>query len=457
MTTSPEITDAPKRSESSTGGAPAPWDVQITKKTITQVSIVCFIAWVASVYDYTLFGTLLPVIADEFGWDAGQATMINTWATVGVFAVSLIVGTILDKLGRKRALILLMIGGAVASGLTGLVIGAVSLIIIRAFSGFSMSEEVVNAVYLNEIYKKAKSRGFMFSLVQSGWPVGALLSAGLSALLLPIIGWRWSFVLAAVLSLIVVLLAARLPESPTFAAMKEVRRRREAGDIEGANSLAAEHDLEDAAHHKTGLKDVFTKELRMNTISLSLAWFFSWVAIQVFSVLGTTVLVEAKGVSFDNALIILVVANAVAFLGYLAHGWVGDRLGRKLTVTLGWVLGGIASTIMLFGPSDASFVIPFYAVTLFFLTGPFAALLFHMGESFPAHVRGMGTNVAHVMAPVGGIAGSFFLGAFLIAGVDMSWAAFFTGSLGLILAGVCMLGTRTTNRMGDHKKAKELA
>ncbi|WP_104177313.1 MFS transporter [Cryobacterium sp. Y50] len=453
MTTSREITDAQKQSKSPAKNQPiAPWDVPITKKTVTHVSIICFIAWVASVYDYTLFGTLLPVIAADFGWDAGQATMINTFATVGVFIVSLAVGTILDRLGRKRALIILMIGGAVASGLTGLVIGVVSLIIVRAFSGFSMSEEVVNAVYLNEIYKKVKSRGFMFSLVQSGWPVGALLSAGLSAILLPLIGWRWSFLFAAVLSLIVVALASRLPESPTFAAMKEVRRRRETGDIEGAKSLAAEHELEDASHYKTGLKDVFTKDLRMNTISLSLAWFFNWVAIQVFSVLGTTVLIEAKAVTFDNALLILVAANAVAFLGYLAHGWVGDRLGRKLTVTIGWMLGGVSSMVMLFGPNDAAFVITFYAITLFFLTGPYAALLFHMGESFPAHVRGMGTNVAHVMAPVGGIAGSFFLGAFLIAGVDMMWAAFFTGSLGLFLSGLCMLGTRTTNRMGDHKK-----
>jgi MFS family permease len=433
-----------------------PWNVPITKKTITYVSVVCFIAWVASVYDYTLFGTLLPLIAEDFGWSAGEATAINTIATVGVFIVSLIVGTILDKLGRKKALILLMIGGAVASGLTGAVIGAVSLIIVRSFSGFSISEEVVNAVYLNEMYKKAKSRGFMFSLVQSGWPVGALISAGISALLLPVIGWRWSFAVAAALSLLVVLMATRLPESPTFAAMREVQRRRAAGDIEGAHALAAEHDLDEASHYKTGLKDVFTPELRRHTICLAMAWFCNWIGIQVFSVLGTTVLVEAKQVSFDNALVILVLANAVGFCGYLFHGWLGDRIGRKLTVALGWTVGGLLSLVMLLGPSDSAFVIPLYAVTLFFLNGPYAALLFYMGESFPAHVRGMGTNVAHVMAPVGGIAGSGLLSALLLAGVPMGTSAILTGSLFMLLSGLFMIGTRTTNRIGDHKKAQEV-
>lgn len=126
-----------------------------------------------------------------------QATAINTYATIGVFLVSLVVGFLIDRYGRKKTLIMLVIGGAISSGLSGAAIGAASMVIIRAFSGFAVSEEVVNAVYLNEIYKKAKGRGFMYSLVQSGWPVGALLAAGMTSLLLPVVGWRGSFFVAA--------------------------------------------------------------------------------------------------------------------------------------------------------------------------------------------------------------------------------------------------------------------
>ena len=432
-----------------------PWNVQITSKTIRQVSVVCFIAWVASVYDYTLFGTLLPIIAKEFGWTVTQSTAINTYATIGVFIVALAVGTIIDRMGRKKALIVLMLGGAVASGFTGAAIGAASLVIIRSLSGFSMSEEVVNAVYLNEIYKKAKSRGLMYSLVQGGWPVGALVSAGLSAITLPIIGWRWSFVVAAVLSIVVVVLATRLPESPTFSAMREVRRRRAAGDVESAHALAAEHDLDEAAHHQTGVRDVFTPELRRHTTCLALAWFFNWFAIQVFSVLGTTVLVEAKQVSFDNALIILVLSNAVGFVGYVFHGWLGDRIGRKPAVVLGWIAGGAVSFAMLIGPGTSGYIIPLYSLTLFFLTGPYAALLFYMGESFPPQVRGMGANVAHVMAPLGGIAGSGLFTILLAVGVDTAWAAIIVGTGGLIASAFCMAGTRSMKDL--HRKTTVIA
>ncbi|GAA1764130.1 MFS transporter [Kocuria aegyptia] len=433
----------------------APWDVTITPQMVRKVSIVCFIAWVVSVYDFTLFGTLLPVIAEDFGWSPAEATAVNTVAHVGIFIVALAVGTIIDRMGRKNALVVLMLGGAAAAGFTGLAAGAVSLILIRSFSGFSMSEEVVNAVYLNEMYKEAKNRGLMYSLVQGGWPVGALVAAGMSALLLPVIGWRWSFVVAAVLALLVALLASRLPESPTFAAIQEVQRRRAAGDIEGAHRLAAEHDLEEGSHHKTGFKDVFTPELRKHTTLLALAWFFNWFAIQVFGVLGTTVLVEAKDVTFENALFILVLANAVGFVGYVFHGWLGDRITRKRAVVLGWFAGSIVSLAMLLGPGTPWFIYTMYALTLFFLTGPYAALLFYMGESFPAHVRGMGTNVAHVMAPLGGIAGSGVLSLLLFLEIDMQWAAIVAGTGGLLVSALCMAGTRTID--DAHKKSTVFA
>lgn len=434
-----------------------PWNRPVTRKTIGYVSVIAFLAWVASVYDYTLFGTLLPVLADEFGWSASQSTLVNTWATVGVFVVSMVVGPLLDKMGRKKALIVLMVGGALASGLTGLAAGAASVVLIRALTGLSLSEEVVNSVYLNEMFRKVRNRGFLYSLVQSGWPVGALLSAGITALILSRVGWRWSFVVAALFVVPVVLLALTLRESPTFLAIKEVKRRQRDGDPDGARRLAAEHQVLELVDGRMsgGLRDVLAPGLRRHTICLSLAWLTNWMGIQVFSVLGTTVLVGAKGVSFENALIVLVLSNIAGFAGYLFHGSVGDRLGRKLTIALGWTIGGIVSILMLVLPTGQGLTIALYALTLFFLNGPYAAMLFYMGESFPAHVRGTGANVAHVMAPLGGIAGSALLSVLLAGGMSMTVAAISAGSVFMLVSGLLMIGTNTTNRAGDRAAGRK--
>lgn len=440
---------------SSTG----PWSRIVTRREITTVSVIAFLAWMSSVYDYTLFGTLLPELAKEFGWSTSFSTLVNTGTTLGVFIVSLVVGPVLDKLGRKRALVILMAGGAIASGLTGLVAGAASVIIVRSLTGLSLSEEVVNSVYLNEILKNVRRRGFIYSMVQTGWPVGALVSAGITALLMPVVGWRWTFVLAGAFTLVIIVFAVRLlKESPTFLAIKEVKRRIAAGDRESARELAAEHGLTalvDGRAKAGSLRDIIAPGIRLHTVCISGAWLTNWMGIQVFSVLGTTVLVNAKGISFNNALLVLVVSNFAAAIGYLVHGYVGDRIGRRITIMIGWGIGGIVTILMLTVPAGQVVTFVLYALTLFFLTGPYGAMLFYMGESFPAHVRGTGANVAHVMAPLGGLAGSALLTLFLSLDFSMSSSAIIAGSIPMLISAVFMIGARTTNRMRDHGTTSE--
>ncbi|QQZ14385.1 MFS transporter [Rhodococcus sp. 21391] len=421
-----------------------------SRKFLLTTSIVCFLAWVFSVYDFVLFGTLLPEIAKTFEWSTSTATAVATWVTLGTFFVSLAVGPLLDRVGRKPALVFCTVGAALTSGLTGLANGALALIGIRAISGLGYSEEVVNSVYLNEIYGKSRRRGFMFSFVQSGWPVGALLASAFAAALLPFVEWRWIFVLATFPAIVVVFLARRLRESPAFIALRRTRELRKEGRANDAERLAALYDLDITRDQESGLRQIFAPDLRRHTICLSAAWLLNWMGIQVFAVLGTTILTDGKGVSFGNALLILIVSNAAGFLGYLAHGYVGDRVNRRTTIMVGWIIGGAVMTVMLFGPNNAGFVIPLYALGIFFLNGPYAAMLFYMSESFPARVRGTGPNAAHIMGPVGAILGAGLLTIILSTGVDVPMAAFIAGAVGMFGSGLVMLGCRKVDQNHHH-------
>ncbi|MFI6697821.1 MFS transporter [Streptomyces sp. NPDC050509] len=415
------------------------------RKLVVRASVICFLAWVFSVYDFTLFGTLLPKIAEDFGWSTATAANVVTGVTAGTFVVSLCVGPILDRFGRRPALMITSAGAALTSAATALAGGAISMVGIRAFSGFGYSEEVVNTVYLNEIYGKHPRRGLLFSFVQSGWPVGALVGAGVTALTLPTFGWRGSFVIAAVPALVIALLMRTLPESPVFLGLKKARALRAEGRRAEAEAVEKSAGIETDAS-KAGLREVFAPALRRHTLCLSAAWLLNWMGIQIFSVLGTTVLVEAKGVSFSSALLVLVLANLAGFFGYVFHGWLGDRIGRRTTIIIGWSCGGVAMTAMLFGPTSTAAVIGLYALGLFFLTGPYSAMLFYMSESFPEQVRGVGSNVAHTMGPVGAIVGSALLGALLSAGASMTVAAFVAGAVGIFGSGLVMLGARDVDR-----------
>lgn len=83
----------------------------------------------------------------------------------------------------------------------GRCMGKGALTAIRSVAGLGYAEQTVNATYLSELYtalddpKLNKRKGFVYSLVQGGWPVGALVASALTAILMPIIGWQGSFIL----------------------------------------------------------------------------------------------------------------------------------------------------------------------------------------------------------------------------------------------------------------------
>jgi MFS family permease len=416
--------------------------MEFPQSTLVYTSIICFLAWVVAVYDFTLFGTLLPRMADEFGWSPATSTAIATYVAAGTFVFALMIGPLLDYIGRKKALMVAVLAAGLSSALTALTPGAIYLTIVRAFSGLGWSEEVVNTTYLNEIYGTRRRRGFMYAFVQGGWPIGALLGAATSALLLGVIGWRGVYLFATIPAVVIAILALKLRESPVYEVVKRVRKLEREGRHAEAMEFGQQHGLD--VHHteESTFRQIFEPDIRKHTVLLSLAWLLNFFGIQAFSVLGTTVLVEGKGVSFGSALTILIVSNVAAYIGYLSHGFVGDYLSRRLTIAGGWMIGGTVFTIMLFGPDAEAFVLTMYALGLFFLNGPYAALLFYMGESFPARTRGTGVAFAHAMGPIGTIVGSALITGILSAGLPMTVAAFIGGSLGMFLSGLCMLGCR---------------
>ncbi|ABG05654.1 major facilitator superfamily MFS_1 [Rubrobacter xylanophilus DSM 9941] len=421
-------------------------ETELPQGAVVYSSIVAFLAWVVCVYDFIMFGTLLPKIAEDFGWATATSTAIATLVSIGTMVVALGVGPLIDYLGRKRALIVTTAGTGLSSLLTGLTPAAIAapyLTLVRAISGLGYSEQAVNTAYLNEIYGTRKNRGFIYAFIQGGWPIGVLLASAFTALLLEPVGWRGVFMLATIPALIVAILGLKLRETPRFLAMQRIRQLERENRHDEAIELGRRFDID--VHHvrQSTLRQIFEPDIRKHTIFLALAFLTNWIGIQVFAVLGTTVLTEGKGVSFGSALTVLIVSNAAAYIGYLCHGFVGDRIGRRLTIAGGWIIAGAAYTIMLFGPNAESFVLTMYTIGLFFIIGPYAALLFFMGESFPTRVRGTGASFVNAMGPIGAIVGSALLTWFLtISGNNMVLSAFLSGGLATLLSGVLMLGTR---------------
>ena len=151
----------------------------------------------------------------------------------------------------------------------------------------------------------------------------------MTAVLLPHIGWRGVFWVGTIPAILIIILRTRLKESPRYEKLREVRKHMKAGNIEHATKLGAEYGIDTEKVSKFSFTQLFAPDNRRHTIFLGTAHLFNWFAIQMFSVLGTTVLTEAKGLSFNNSLFMLIFSNGLAYIGYITHGYIGDKIGRR--------------------------------------------------------------------------------------------------------------------------------
>ncbi|MDL9978412.1 MFS transporter [Microbacterium sp. ASV49] len=419
-------------------------------KETRRATSIAFFAWAIAVYDFIMFGTLLPDIAKSFGWDTSYALLISTLVSVGTFIVVIFVGPLVDRLGRRKGMIISVTGTALSSAATALTMSGAYLVGVRSISGLGLAEQSINATYLNELYERTedekikRNQGFVYSMVQTGWPLGAMLAAGFVAIIIAIFGvdsWRIAFLLATIPALIVALICRRLRESPQFEAQHRVRLLRKSGDAEGAAALARALGLDE--HSAAPLKRIFQGKHLRNTLVLSAAWLVNWFGIQTFSVLGTTVLQTGKGIEASNALILVVISNIVAALGYLTHGWLGDRIGRKKVIVGGWILGGICFGALMLGPSQPVFVLVTYMAGLFFLLGPYAAIMFFQAECFDVDCRATGSTFIGAMSQPGAIIGGFILTAMTAAAIPFATAALWVGAIGTLVSGFIMLAARS--------------
>lgn len=424
-----------------------------SKKNTTTAMVLALLAWTIAIFDFGLFGTLLPAMQEEFGWTEPEAYAVNTWIAVGTAMVCFGIGPVIDRLGRRKGMMVTVGGTAVVSAVTAMIpagLGFISnslLVFVRSFGGLGFSEQAVNATYMNEVFqvtedeKKRRRPGFYYSFVQGGWPLGFLLASALAFAFLPTLGWRALYIMAAIpAAIIVYVISKKLKETPQFELHHKLTELEKSGKVDEAHALAGSFGVQ---HSSTApLKRIWEPHLRRNTIVFSLAWIVNFFGIMVFSILGSSVLVNSRGVELSDAFWMLVVINALAYFGYVFHGWFGDVIGRKKTIIFGWIISGISFAIMLSPIASTPFLIILsYGVGLFFLVGPYAAIQYFMAECYPVSCRATGLAFIGAMSQPGIILGGALF-TIVTASAGTTAAALWIGALGTLASGLLMIAAK---------------
>ena len=328
--------------------------------------------------DRTAFGVLLPEIRDAFGLDLQGLLTLIAVVYIAAFALQVPIGSMADRHNRVR----IAIAGAVTWGLfsflTGLATGVVMLAIVRC--GSSIGRAVVDPTHnslLADYYEPAV-RPRVYSFHRAANAVGQFLGPVAGGLLAFSFGWRTPFIVFAVPTAILVVLAFRLREP-----VRGAHERRAMGASEEAVTTEEEppsfaegwrmvnkieslrriwHAMPFLAAGLVGYvtlasllyEEVFHLDERARG--------FVAASVEPFQVVGLIIgaRIATKVMARDPGLILRVVAIAAVVAGVLAFAFaftpwlpLGIVINGLLTATLACLLPGILAALSLAIPARA--------------------------------------------------------------------------------------------------------
>src|SRR5215472_11206508 len=406
----------------------------VHKRRLTRVALATTIGTAIEAFDFLAFGTAAALVFNSLFFPRFDSTAAGL-ASFAAFATGLFarpVGAVLfghfgDRLGRKRMLVLSLVGMGAATVLIGLLpthatIGlwaAVLLVALRILQGLSVGGEMGGAVVLAVEHAPERYKSFFGSLPQTGAPIGLLLSTSAFAAvtLLPeqhflTWGWRLPFLASAVLIIVGFYVRRAIDESPEFTAVAAQRK------------TARVPALSVLRHH--------TRPLLL-TIAGKLAEVTLFYLIIVFLLSYAT---RTNFMSRSEVLGAIVMGAAIQLVTIPLFGWLGDRVGQRLLYGLGGVLLAVLA-IPAMAVIDQRSVIGLKAViatglglNYALMFGPQASLY---SAQFPPELRYSGLSLGiQLAAALGGSLAPIIATALLKASGGMVSIGAYLATLGLL-------------------------
>lgn len=349
-----------------------------------------WLGWSLDGYDLVLMLLVIPSVSQLFF--PSEDPTFSLLATFATYIITLVMrpvggalfGSFGDRHGRKKAMIITIMGFSIATFATGLlptwqavgVLAPALLILLRFAQGlFAGGEWASGAVITMESAPKS-SRGLLSGFVQSGFTLGFLIASityqftsvayGGDAFIE--MGWRVMFFTGIIPGLVALFVRFRMGESEVW--LEKARQKK----IE-----------------KAPLRRVMFGREERKRFFLSLM-IMTGLMYAYYTSLGFMPTFLQKFVSLERPEVaaIMIAATSSSLIGHIFTGFTSQHIGRRKTIAVFAAAAIVVAVPTIFGLYHATNIVEriFYTVVLVFVAttgfGPIPAFL---SERFPTEVR----------------------------------------------------------------------
>ncbi|WP_449281734.1 MFS transporter [Leucobacter sp.] len=372
---------------------------ELSVKDANKVALGALIGTALEWYDFFLFSAAAALVfnVQYFTSENATAAALASFATFGVGLAARPIGGIIfgrmgDRIGRRKVLMITIVGIGIVTGLIGLlptyaaigIAAPVLLVLLRVLQGLFVGGEWSGAMTIVVENAPLHLRARYAAIPQIGSPIGTILSSGgffamtllFSQQNFDAWGWRIPFLIAFPLLIVAVYIRSKLEESPVF------RQLEESGEVEQSPVLTT---------FRNSWKQII---IGMAAALLGVGGFYLVTAFCVWY--GVNVL------GYESSLMLLgsMVAAAVEIPVLIWGGILGSKYGASRVILWGGIASAVVSVPAFLLLSSGVPVLVVIAMTLAVgtLSLPYAASGTVLTGLFPAKTRYTGVGLAQNVA-----------------------------------------------------------
>lgn len=373
----------------------------------------CALIIICDGYDLAVAGIALPSIMKDMGVTAQNAGFMVSSALFGMMFGAIFLGTIADRIGRRKAIAICIALFSVFTAAAGFTHDPYTFSAMRFLAGLGIGGVMPNVVAQMTEYSPKKIRATMVTLMFSGYAVGGMLAALLGKGLLETYGWSSVFLAAGLPVLLIPAILKTLPESMPFLIrenrldeLKQIVARMEPSyrpDADDRFALPAQDRAEGAP-----IGRLFQDGRGFSTAMFWIAFFMCLFMVYALSS-WLTKLMASAGYSLGSALTFVLVLNFGAVIGAVGGGWLADRFNIKYVLMGMYALAAVSITLLGFKvPTELLFLLVGLAGAS--TIGTQIVTYAYAGQFYPMAIRSTGIGWASGVGRSGAILAPIAIG-----------------------------------------------
>jgi MFS transporter, AAHS family, benzoate transport protein len=372
-------------------------------------------------YDLVVYGAVVPTLMEEWGISAVQAGMYGSYALFGMMFGALIFGTLADKIGRKKIIMICVFIFSLFMLLAALAPSPEIFGVFRFITGLGLGGMMPNVIGLISEYSPEGTRSRMIATIMAGYSIGGVVAAFLSMLLISNFGWESVFFFGGLPLLFLPFLAKSLPDSVGSLIAKNDHKGIQQVLVKvNPTYTPSENEkfiLNKPKEDSSPVKNLFTEKRGLLTVMIWLTYFMSLLMIYGLNTWLPKFMNEA-GFPLGSSLSFLLALNVGATVGAILMGWLADRWGVGRALILFFVIATISITSLGFATNMVLLYV-MVAIAGAATVGTQNLTHSYTSQFYPITMRSTALGWALAVGRIGGILGPTIGGILLASNLTL--------------------------------------